>query len=148
MVTIEHKKYTLTVYNTVTRRNEEIEVTKEVYHAYCRTGWGIKNNDASFYEHEIQMSGLIGGENGAYENFREFIDAENIPDTIVSKMIESETLRRVLSALADTEKALVEALYFNGLTEREYAKKTGVAPMTFHDRKIRILKKMKKMLGY
>lgn len=148
MVTIEHKKYTLTVYNTVTRRNEEIEVTKEVYHAYCRTGWGIKNNDASFYEHEIQMSGLIGGENGAYENFREFIDAENIPDTIVSKMIESETLRQVLSALADTEKALVEALYFNGLAEREYAKKTGVAPMTLHDRKIRILKKMKKMLGY
>ena len=58
----ENKKYTLMVYNTVTHRNEEIEVTREVYHAYRRTGWGIENNDVSFFAHEIQMSGLIGGE--------------------------------------------------------------------------------------
>ena len=44
----ENKKYTLMVYNTVTHRNEEVEVTHEVYHAYRRTGWGIENNDTSF----------------------------------------------------------------------------------------------------
>lgn len=53
----ENKKYTLTVYNTVTHRNEEVEVTHDVYHAYRRTGWGIENNDTSFFAHEIQMSG-------------------------------------------------------------------------------------------
>ena len=90
----ENKKYTLTVYNTVTHRNEEVEVTHEVYHAYRRTGWGIENNDTSFFAHEIQMSGLIGGEEGAYENFKEFIDTENIPDNTVLKIMEIDALRK------------------------------------------------------
>ena len=30
-------------------RNEEVEVTREVYHAYRRTEWGIENNDTSFF---------------------------------------------------------------------------------------------------
>lgn len=91
MVIHKNKKYTLMVYNTVTHRNEEVEVTHEVYHAYRRTGWGIENNDTSFFAHEIQMSGLIGGEEGAYENFKEFIDTENIPDTDEDK----NTLKRL-----------------------------------------------------
>lgn len=148
MATIEKKKYTLTVYNTVTRRNEEVEVTQEVYLIYRRTGWGIDNNDASFFEHEIQMSGLIGGEDGAYENFREFIDIENVPDKTVLKKMEIEALQRAVSALPDADKALIQAMFYDGLTEREYAKENGIAPMTLHDRKIRILKKLKKMLGY
>ena len=89
----ENKKYTLTVYNTVTHRNEEVEVTREVYHAYRRTGWGIENNDASFFAHEIQMSGLIDGEDGAYENFKEFIDTENIPDKTVVAAMELDALQ-------------------------------------------------------
>ncbi len=107
----ENKKYTLTVYNTVTHRNEEVEVTHEVYHAYRRTGWGIENNDTSFFFHEIQMSGLIGGEEGAYENFKEFIDTENIPDNTVLKIMEIDALRKALSVLSDADNELVQALF-------------------------------------
>ena len=92
------------VYNTVTHRNEEVEVTHDVYHAYRRTGWGIENNDTSFFAHEIQMSGLIGGEEGAYENFKEFIDTENIPDNTVLKIMEIDALRKALSVLSDADK--------------------------------------------
>lgn len=44
MVIHKNKKYTLMVYNTVTHRNEEVEVTHEVYHAYRRTGWGMRRS--------------------------------------------------------------------------------------------------------
>lgn len=145
MTTIENKKYTLTVYNTVTRRNEEVEVTREVYHAYRRTGWNIEDNDASFFEHEIQMSSLIGGEDGAYENFREFIDTENIPDNTVLKETEIEALRRAVSALPDADKALIKALFYDGLTEREYAKETGIPQKTINNRKMVILRKLRKL---
>ena len=104
----ENKKYTLTVYNIVTHRNEEIEVTREVYHAYRRTGWGIENNDASFFAHEIQMSGLIGGEEGAYENFKEFIDTENIPDNTVLKIVEIEALRKAIPHVLQTLKMHIQ----------------------------------------
>ena len=55
-------KYILTVFNTMTRRNEEIEVDEEVYRVFRRTGWNIRDNDQSFFDHEIQMSGMIGGQ--------------------------------------------------------------------------------------
>ena len=141
----ENKKYTLTVYNTVTHRNEEIEVTREVYHAYRRTGWGIENNDASFFAHEIQMSRLIGGEDGAYENFKEFIDTENIPDKTVVAAMELDALQIALSALTDADKALVQALFYDGLTEREYAKVTGLPQKTINNRKLAIIRKLRKL---
>ena len=108
----KNKKYTLMVYNTVTHRNEEVEVTHDVYHAYRRTGWGIENNDTSFFAHEIQMSGLIGGEEGAYENFKEFIDTENIPDNTVLKIMEIDALRKAISVLPDADKASLKNKIF------------------------------------
>ena len=147
MANYENKKYTLTVYNTVTHRNEEVEVTREVYQAYRRTGWGIENNDASFFAHEIQMSGLIGGEEGAYENFKEFIDTENIPDNTVLKIVEIEALRKAISVLPDADKALIRALFYDGLTEQEYAAQVGISQQMINRKKQRILKLLKKLLS-
>lgn len=143
----ENKKYTLTVYNTVTHRNEEVEVTHDVYHAYRRTGWGIENNDTSFFAHEIQMSGLIGGEEGAYENFKEFIDTENIPDNTVLKIMEIDALLKALSVLSDADNELVQALFYDGLTEQEYAVQVGISQQMISRKKQRILKSLKKLLS-
>ena len=76
-------KFTLIVFNTCTQEYEEVIVTEEVYRTYCRTRWNIKDNDQSFFDHEIQTSGMIGSQDGAYENFREFIDAINTPEHII-----------------------------------------------------------------
>ena len=70
---MEKEIYTLKVYNTLTKQYEDVVVTKKVYDTYRRTEWNIKDNDESFYDHEIQISGLIGGEGDGYENFREFL---------------------------------------------------------------------------
>lgn len=81
-------KYTLIVFNTCTQKYEEVTVTEEVYRAYCRTGWNIKDNDQSFFDHEIQLSGMIGSQDGAYENFREFVDTVNTPENIIFDQME------------------------------------------------------------
>ena len=146
MANIERKNYTLTVYNTLTRKNEEIEVSKEVYQTYRRTAWNIDDNNASFYAHEIQMSSLIGGEDGAYENFREFIDTENTPDVTVLRGLEKAALHRIIAQLSESEQRLIQAIYFDGLTEREYADLLGVCRNAVHKRKIRILSKIRKIL--
>lgn len=41
---------------------------------------------------------------------------------------------------------LIISLYFHNLTEREYAKRQGVYPNAIHNRKVRILGKLKKLL--
>ena len=139
------KKYILhNVYNTLTGEYEDVEVSKELYVTYKRTGWGIENNDASFYDHEIQLSGLIGGENDNYENFHEFVDDENTPEDIVIDAEIKRAVRESVSALNKEEQKLVYALYEEGVSEREYARRTGIPQRTINHRKEKILEKIRK----
>ena len=140
-----NKTYTLNIYNHATGCFETVEVTEEVYRTYQRTAWNIEDNDASFYAHEIQFSSLIGGSEDAFQNFREFIDTENTPDRMIERTEIAETLRRTIGSLTEKEQALIYAIYFDGLTEREYARLCGVAQPTIHKMKQRILKKNKKI---
>ena len=77
------RKFTLIVFNTCTQEYEEVMVTEEVYRTYCRTRWNIKDNDQSFFDHEIQISGMIGGQDGAYENFGSLLTPSTPPEHIV-----------------------------------------------------------------
>ena len=139
------KKFILhNVYNTLTGEYEDVEVSEELYITYKRTGWGIENNDASFYDHEIQLSGLIGGENDNYENFHEFVDDENTPEDIVIDAEIKRAIRESVSALDKEEQHLVSALYEEGVSEREYARRTGIPQRTINHRKERILEKIRK----
>lgn len=45
--------YTIKVYNTLTRQYEDVVVTKKLYDTYRRTELNIRDNDKSFYGHEI-----------------------------------------------------------------------------------------------
>lgn len=143
---MESKKYILTVFNTMTRRNEEIEVDEEVYHLFRRTGWNIQDSNRSFFAHEIQMSGMIGSQDGAYENFKEFINTQDVPEQIVLKEIENQALYRALSALSEADRRLVRALFYEGKTEQECAQELGISRQAVHQRKARILRNLKKFL--
>ena len=139
-------KFTLIVFNTCTQEYEEVIVTEEVYRTYCRTRWNIKDNDQSFFDHEIQTSGMIGSQDGAYENFREFIDAINTPEHIILEQIKKEALYQAISALPAADQALVQGLFFKGQSELDYAREIGVSQPAVHKRKVRILKSLKKLL--
>ncbi len=84
---MKNPKKKISVYNTTNHTYEQIEVTDDIATVYKRTKWNIEDNDKSFYDHEIQMSGLIGGENNAFENFREFVTTENSTENLVLKKI-------------------------------------------------------------
>ncbi len=139
-----NKKHILSVYNTLTGRYEEVEVSEEVYRTCKRTQWNIKDNDKSYYEHEIQFSGLIGGQDGNYENFREFV--VNTFEEITTSKIQTDKLLKVIDKLPESERLLIQSVFFDDMTEKEYGKKMGVSQQAIHKRKGRILKKLKKLL--
>ena len=143
---MEKEIYTLKVYNTLTKQYEDVVVTKKVYDTYRRTEWNIKDNDESFYEHEIQISGLIGGEDDAYENFREFIDDVNIPENIFMTREGMVEVRKAVRILPVQERNLIVALYYERLTENEYADKIGVSQQYVSKSKKKIMKKLKLFL--
>lgn len=109
------KEYTLKVFNTVTRKEETITVSKEVYLAYKRSHWNEEKDDQSFYKHEIQLSSLIGGDDNAYENFREFISEEMNPACLVEAVEAKQTLEQALKQLDQSERELIENIVMKKL---------------------------------
>lgn len=140
------KTYTLTVFNTCTSQYEDVEVTREVYNEFRRGEWRIEKNDDKHRANETPFSELIGGDDGAFENFSEFIDNSQNPEFIFAEHTKIQALYSAVSMLSDLDKQLLQALFFDGLTEREYAELTGVYRNAIHKRKMRILEKLKKYM--
>ena len=55
-------------------------------------------------------------------------------------------LRAALDQLSEEERSLIYARFFGERSEREREEMMGIHRMTIHNRKIRILQKLKKML--
>ena len=140
------KKRKIKIYDTISKKYVNVEVSEEVYIHYKRTEWNIKDNDKSFYEHEIQFSALIGGDNSAFENFKEFISEYNLENEVVHK-VSIEKLYDCLIFLSENELRLIKMLYFYQLTERECAKRMKTNRKNIHKTKIRVLYKLNKLLN-
>ena len=125
---------------------ESYDPAHEVYNAYRRSGWNIADNNQSFFKHEIQMSSLIGGEDGGYDNFREFIGDPEAVDNAVAERMLLEALYKALDQLSESDCDLIRALYFEGKTLSEYGEEKGCAISTLSERRKRILRDLKKVL--
>ena len=68
------------------------------------------------------------------------------PESAVLNQLEITALHQCLSSLDTDERALIEALFFEGLTERAYSEQSGIPQKTVNDRKNRILKKLYQLL--
>lgn len=69
-------------------------------------------------------------------------DTEDVADTVAHLLL-LDNLRLIISMLPEKEQELIQALFFKGKTEREYAKECGVSQVAIHKRKNRILAKLK-----
>ena len=122
-----------------------VVVTKPVYLAYYKMDRQFKTQ-----REKDSRNGLL------YYNSLdtdETLGVESIPDTtsppvenIVICKLMSEKLNEALKQLSSQEMGLIEALYYQGLSEREVSKLTGVPPMTIHDRKTKTLNTIKKLM--
>lgn len=70
----------------------------------------------------------------------------NVENTALREIM-IESVRMMVASLSSSDHDLIHALFYEDMTEREYAEKMGIPSMTVHDRKIRILRQMKKSLG-
>lgn len=139
------KKSTVRVYDTISKEYVDIEVSEEVYTYYNRSQWNMDDNDDSFYKHEIQFSALIGGNDGTFENFREFRIENSVEKEVISKLF-TEKLYECLNLLSASDRQLIEMLFFEGKTERECAAYYGISQKNINKNKKRILCNLHKLL--
>ena len=147
----------------ITINGEDTEVSEAIYREYAKFGRKIKymefdlkcdrvlqdadgkavkdtNGNSIFLpEREISMEKLM-------DEDWDYPSPEPSQEDVVIKKLEIKTLHSCLELLATDERQLIHALFFDGLTEREYSQKTGIAQKTINDRKHRILKKLKNLL--
>lgn len=139
-------KNIVSVYDTITKRYVEIEVSEKIRTYYNRTQWNIDDNNKSFYKHEIQFSALKGNINGELENFQEFRTENDDVERRVIQNIKCEKLYSCLNELSEDERRLIFAIYFENKTENEVAYFLHTTQQNIHKKKRRILCKLNKLL--
>ena len=138
-------------------RGQYVEVTDEVYIAYTQGDRKMR-----YFENDLKIERFVLGKEGQVvrvipsredsldrmidENAQQFPgDVESVENTVLHKL-EVYKLHTALAMLTSEEQALIQALFLEEKTERQYAKELGVYRNAIHVRKIRILKKLKKLL--
>lgn len=118
---IKMSKNIVSVYDTITKRYVEIEVSEKIRTYYNRTQWNIDDNNKSFYKHEIQFSALKGNINGELENFKEFRTDDDSVEKCIIRQAEYSELYKCLASLPDDEHSIIIMIYFENKTENEVA---------------------------
>ena len=135
----EHKKYYINVPGAL------VEVSEGVYFAYYqekRRGRTLREKDER--NGVVSYDGLDTPELTGQEMIPDR-DAVSVEDAAIASIL-CDKLHRCLALMDEPDRQLIQALYFEGLSEREYAAEAGLHYMTVHNRKARLLRQLKKMI--
>lgn len=92
--------------------------------------------------------GLLPSREDSYERLleadKQFAGSAASPEDVFFADEDIRALHEALASLDPEDRALIEALFFDGRSEREYARQTGETRGVVHSHKRRILGKLKK----
>ena len=72
-------------------------------------------------------------------------EAADIAETVVNAVM-VDRLKAALPLLSDSEQELIQAIFFDGLSEREVGARFGITQSVVNKRKARILRKLRKII--
>lgn len=125
--------------------NVLVEVTREVYDAYYSVERHMRTlNEKDDRNGTVPYSNLDTKETLGVEMLRD-LTAESVEDEALLRVL-SERLHYCLSHLPVSDQKLIQAIYFEDLSEREYARQVGLSQKGVNKRKHKILKKLRKMV--
>ena len=119
--------------------DEKVYVTEEVYRAYYRPVWREAKQRSVRSEREYSLDAL--GELG----FEAVSDEPLVADIVMDKL-QLDKLAVVLAKLPQDEQDLINAMYFQGKSERNMAEVLGISSIAVHKRKYKILAKLHGLL--
>lgn len=124
-----------------------VEVTPEVYYAYFRMERQERSQEEKKQRNEVLSYDAL--DNG------ETVGIEAVPDLTSPSMEERavtreicEKLHRAVDALPRAERELIQAIYFDGFTEKEYAVSSGLSQQGVSYRPRKILSKLRNFMDF
>ena len=124
-----------------------VEVTPDVYYAYFRMERQERWQEEKQQGHAVvSYDALDDGET---------VGVEVVPDLTTPSMEEAvmtreihEKLHRALDALPKAERELIQAIYFDGFTEKEYAVSSGLSQQGVSYRLRTVLSKLRIFMDF
>ena len=124
-----------------------VEVTPDVYYAYFRMERQERWQEEKQQGHAVMSyDALDDGET---------VGVEVVPDLTTPSMEEAvmtreihEKLHRALDALPKAERELIQAIYFDGFTEKEYAVSSGLSQQGVSYRLRKVLSKLRIIMDF
>lgn len=135
----DKKKYMIKI------RGQLVEVSEDVYCAYFRMERQERWQEEKKQEHGVVSYDALDTE--------KMVGAETIMDAVAPSLEElaiakdlHERLHRVVAALPKAERELIQAVYFEGVTEEDFGKRSGMSQTGVSYRRRKILSKLKLFL--
>lgn len=130
----------------------EFEVTKEEALAFRRLQRRVRYLEINVKQERFDRvhATLLPSKEDSLERLYELgvdfaVEQEPLEDTVMTKIM-VDKLHECLDRLTEDERNLIFALFFQGKTERQYAKEAQTHYMTIHNQKVSILGKLLKMI--
>ena len=122
-----------------------VEVTHEVYLTYYRMERHARHLEEKDTDHGRLLYSDLDTEELVGEEAIPDSDSPSVEDTALDRLMR-DRLRKCLPLLTKQEMELIDGLYFKGLSEHQLSAETGIPQRTIHDRKVMILRKLKKLM--
>lgn len=135
----EKKEYKIRVQGQLVPVSEEVYLT---YYRMKRRELHLVEKDA---KHGVFLYSAMDTENTNGEDAIPDLISPRVEDMVMDALI-AEKLRQSLAQLTREERELIDALFFQNKSEHQVAAETGIPRMTIHDRKVKILRILKKLI--
>lgn len=116
-----------------------VPVSEAVYFAYKRPVWRERKRRQVRTDREQSLDALLDLD-------LEPTDPNPLVEDIVADRMTLDVLYHAMSCLSEKERSMIQALFYDGKSERAVADETGVPQKTINNRKKHLLDKLRKIL--
>ncbi len=135
----ERKEYRIKVQGQLISVSEEIYL---IYYRMKRRELHLEEKDSS---HGVFYYSALDTEETNGEDAIPDLNSPQVEDVIADKLL-TEKLHQCLNQLSKEEQELIFTLFFQNKSEHQVSRETGIAQKTIHNRKVRILNRLKKLM--
>lgn len=123
-----------------------IEVTKEVYREFRYMERHMQTLEEKDERHRVISYNALDTDETLGEEAVPDLISPSVEDQAIAGLMAAK-LRRCLALLPEDDRRLIQAIYYEGLSERELSEREGVPQTTINYRRNLIVQKLRKMFG-
>lgn len=126
-------------------RGKLVAVSEDVYYTYYHMGRQCLTQAEKEGRRKVASYDALDTEDGLGVDLLVDDSSTSVEDAVINRIL-SEKLHQCITQLPPIEQKIISILFFDEMSEREAAQTLGIPLMTFHNRKAKVIRKLRKMM--